>query len=89
MNLPDDYKPNPIRLEMLEANDQWILNRFDTALEKYNKAFSNYHFYEMAQVIYEFIWGDFCDWYIELVKPRIYGKSSAISTSIRSTNALG
>lgn len=81
MNLPDDYKPNPIRLEMLEANDQWILNRFDIALEKYNKAFSNYHFYEMAQVIYEFIWGDFCDWYIELVKPRIYGKSTEISTS--------
>ena len=81
MNLSDDFQPEPINKGLLEANDEWILSRFDLALEKYEKAYSNYHFYEMAQVIYEFIWGDLCDWYIELVKPRIYGKASEQSSN--------
>jgi valyl-tRNA synthetase len=79
MNLEEDFTTaNPNELH-LEANDEWILNRFNVTLEKYEKAYKSYHFYEMAQVIYEFIWGDFCDWYIELVKPRIYGKAGETS----------
>lgn len=81
MNLADDFKPQPINKDELEPNDEWILSRFDLTLEKYEKAYSNYHFFEMAQVIYEFIWGDLCDWYIELVKPRIYGKSTEVSSN--------
>lgn len=80
MNLSEDFQQEPINKDLLEANDEWILSRFDLALEKYEKAYGSYHFYEMAQVIYEFIWGDLCDWYIELVKPRIYGKSSEQSS---------
>lgn len=82
MNLPDDFKPEEPNLSKLEATDEWILNRFNITLEKYEKAYASYHFYEMAAAIYEFIWGDFCDWYIELVKPRMYGKSSEESTEI-------
>ncbi|WCL49078.1 valine--tRNA ligase [Leptospira sp. GIMC2001] len=75
MNLPDDFEviePSPSKLE---ANDEWIMSRFDLTLARYEKAYSNYHFFEMASVIYEFIWGDLCDWYIELVKPRMYSKT--------------
>ncbi|MCC5815546.1 MAG: valine--tRNA ligase [Leptospira sp.] len=79
MNLEEDFTTANLNELHLEANDEWILNRFNVTLEKYEKAYKSYHFYEMAQVIYEFIWGDFCDWYIELVKPRIYGKAGETS----------
>ncbi|MEM7179490.1 MAG: valine--tRNA ligase [Spirochaetota bacterium] len=76
MNLPEDFTLQPLALEKVESTDLWILQRLNFCIEKYEKAYSQYHFYEMATAIYEFIWGDFCDWYIELVKPRIYGKHS-------------
>jgi valyl-tRNA synthetase len=82
MNLPEDFSFREPKSEEIEPSDAWILHRFDLAHERYEKAYKNYHFFEMAASIYEFIWGDFCDWYIELVKPRIYGKSSPESKDI-------
>lgn len=83
MNLEEDFRPESLdSLEDLEASDVWILDRFNQTLARYEKAYKNYHFYEMAQAIYEFIWGDFCDWYIELVKSRIYGKSGETSAKV-------
>lgn len=85
MNLEESFVPTGITSEIekdLEPMDQWILSRFNRCLEEYNKAHSKFHFYEMAAAIYEFIWGDFCDWYIELVKPRAYGKVSPQSTEV-------
>lgn len=76
MNLPEEFLIQPLNLGQLEFTDLWIIERFNHCLQRYEKSYSNYHFYEMANAIYEFIWGDFCDWYIELVKPRIYGKHS-------------
>ncbi len=75
MNLGEDFQIQDLNPEKLESADIWILHRFNQTFARYEKAYSQYHFYEMAQAIYEFIWGDFCDWYIELVKPRIYASS--------------
>jgi len=82
MNLPEDFSLKKISGSDLEASDAWILNRFNQCLADYEKAYSEYHFYEMAASIYDFIWGDLCDWYIELVKPRIYGKSGEKSLEV-------
>lgn len=76
MNLDENFTPRPVQESELENTDLWIYSRFNECLRAYTKAYSKYHFYEMAQTIYEFIWGDFCDWYIELTKPRVYGKRS-------------
>lgn len=75
MNLPENFSLREVHSNELEPSDAWILNRFNQCLNDYEKAYKEYHFYEMAASIYDFIWGDLCDWYIELVKPRIYGKS--------------
>lgn len=75
MNLPENFQLKEINPSELESSDAWILDRFNQCLAAYEKAYSEYRFYEMAASIYDFIWGDLCDWYIELVKPRIYGKS--------------
>ncbi|MDF3819771.1 class I tRNA ligase family protein, partial [Leptospira sp. 96542] len=73
MNLPEDFEMKETNLSELEDTDLWILNEFDVTLARYEKAYSEYLFFEMANSIYEFIWGSFCDWYLELTKARIYG----------------
>jgi len=51
--------------------DRWILSRFNRATRDTNDAIATYRFHEAANRIYDFFWGEFCDWYIELIKPRL------------------
>jgi valyl-tRNA synthetase len=74
MNLPEEFLETNIPLDKLESSDVWILQRLNLCIDNYEKAYKQFHFFEMASSIYEFTWGDFCDWYIEISKPRVYGK---------------
>ncbi len=51
--------------------DRWILSRFNRVAADVNDALKTYRFHEAANRIYDFFWGEFCDWYIELIKPRL------------------
>ena len=51
--------------------DRWILSRFNQVSGAVNEALPAYRFDEAANAIYDFFWGEFCDWYIELIKPRL------------------
>src|SRR5262249_43205216 len=51
--------------------DAWLFARLANTIELLNDALANYRFHEAAQGVYEFFWGDFCDWYIEWVKPEL------------------
>ncbi|HKV23835.1 MAG TPA: valine--tRNA ligase [Candidatus Acidoferrum sp.] len=51
--------------------DQWLFSRLASTAETVNNALKNYRFHEAAQSVYDFFWGDFCDWYIEWVKPEL------------------
>jgi len=51
--------------------DQWILSRFNQVAANVNDALATYRFHEAANSIYDFFWGEFCDWYLELIKPRL------------------
>ncbi|MGQ4649840.1 valine--tRNA ligase [Lyngbya aestuarii] len=57
--------------EGLELSDRWILSRFHQVVLQTSDYLDNYSMGEAAKGLYEFIWGDFCDWYIELVKSRL------------------
>ena len=62
--------------------DRWILSRFNRVASDVNESLETYRFHEAANRIYDFFWGEFCDWYIELIKPRLNfeegeGKSAA------------
>ncbi|HCF27288.1 MAG TPA: valine--tRNA ligase, partial [Cyanobacteria bacterium UBA11049] len=57
----------------LELSDRWILSRFNQVIRQTSEAIEQYSLGEAAKGLYEFIWGDFCDWYIELVKSRLQG----------------
>ena len=51
--------------------DRWLFGRLAETIETINDALENYRFHEAAQGVYQFFWGDFCDWYIEWVKPEL------------------
>jgi valyl-tRNA synthetase len=51
--------------------DRWILSRFNRVVADVNDALTTYRFHEAANRIYDFFWGEFCDWYLELIKPRL------------------
>ena len=60
-----------LKKEELTLADRWIRSRLVGIIEELNDALENYKFYEAADKIYHFIWHEFCDWYIELVKPSL------------------
>jgi valyl-tRNA synthetase len=51
--------------------DRWVLSRFNNVAKSVNESLQVYRFDEAANSIYDFFWGEFCDWYIELIKPRL------------------
>jgi len=57
--------------------DCWILSRFNRATADVNDALLTYRFHEAANRIYDFFWGELCDWYLELIKPRLMGNDAA------------
>lgn len=54
----------------LSSADKWILSRLNNVIQKVNDALTNYRLNEFAKILYDFIWKDFCDWYVEIVKIR-------------------
>ncbi len=56
---------------VLDLSDRWILSRYHQVVQKSCNYIDNYGLGEAAKGLYEFFWGDFCDWYIELVKSRL------------------
>src|SRR5208283_4455626 len=51
--------------------DRWILSRFNRVAQQLHEALETYRFHEAAHVVYHFFWGEYCDWYLELIKPRL------------------
>src|SRR5580692_3916339 len=63
--------------------DRWILSRFNRAVADVNDALTTYRFHEAANRIYDFFWGEFCDWYLELIKPRLNFEEGADTSAAR------
>lgn len=73
MNLDEDFIPIDLSdSNSLDLKDRWILSRFQHATEQASLALDDFRFGEYVQIIYDFIWGEFCDWYIEWSKKDLY-----------------
>ncbi|MHC1715892.1 MAG: valine--tRNA ligase [Acidaminococcaceae bacterium] len=57
--------------------DKWILSRLSHTEKEVTDLLGRFELGEAGRLVYEFIWGEFCDWYIELAKPRLYNKENA------------
>ena len=67
----DGYTPAAISLEELPTEDRWLLSRLATTTKAVTEALEGYHFSEVARLLYDFVWSEFCDWYIEMSKGRL------------------
>ncbi|MBW2176024.1 MAG: valine--tRNA ligase [Deltaproteobacteria bacterium] len=62
--------------------DKWILSRLGRTVDKVSEALDEYRFNEAASAAYNFVWHELCDWYIEAVKPALYGKKGDASQEV-------
>jgi valyl-tRNA synthetase len=67
MNLQGD-EDLEIDVQKISDADKWIMQMLNTTVEKVNMFFDEYHMYEAADLIYHFIWDEYCDWYLEFSK---------------------
>jgi len=67
-----------------ELADRWILSRFNQTIKKVTENIENYEFGEAARALYDFIWSEFCDWYVEIAKIRLYGQDEKAKQIVQS-----
>ena len=72
--MPPTSCPEP-RASTVE--DAWILSRLQRAKAATERAFETFEFHHAALGLYDFVYGDLCDWYLELIKPRLYADDNA------------
>lgn len=83
MNFEDgDFE---LELENLRNEDKWILTKYMETVESLTTKIDKYEIGLAANDIYDFIWSDFCDWYIEMVKPRLYGEDEETKKAAKAT----
>jgi valyl-tRNA synthetase len=63
--------------------ERWILTRLNQVSEEVNKALDEYRFDDAANLCYQFVWHEFCDWYLELVKQNLYGEEESLKQGSR------
>lgn len=92
MNIQEGEKIVPVRELLSDGSpftfslaDRWILSRVSSVCSEVNQSLDEYRFNDSANILYQFIWHELCDWYVEMIKPELYGdnaesKSAAIST---------
>lgn len=71
MNLPETASELRLPGDVTELSDRWILDRYTRAVKTAKTAFEEYDLSAAANALYAFLWDEYCDWYVELAKPRL------------------
>ena len=86
MNLPEEAPSLPAESERTPA-DKWILSKLNNLVKEVTANMEKYELGVAVQKVYDFLWDEYCDWYIEMVKPRLYKKENETESDVRSRNA--
>ncbi|HSG71509.1 MAG TPA: class I tRNA ligase family protein [Planctomycetaceae bacterium] len=68
----EGYKPVPIDESQLRLEDRWILSRLSTVQHDVDEYLERYQFDGATRDLRDFVWNEFCDWYLEMIKPRLW-----------------
>ena len=83
MNCEDAEIADSIDFKALSITDRWILSRQQELIDIVHHDFQNYRFDLAAKALYEFTWNEFCDWYLELIKPVMFSDDEAAKRQTR------
>ncbi len=81
--LAEDFDENKAQL----ATNRWIIAKVKEATQEVTNNLNDFRFSDAANAVYQFTWGSFCDWYIEMIKPILYGEDEAAKAETRATFA--
>ena len=74
---------NPaLKEKHLDFTDRWIMSRFQSTLKELNDAFDKFEVNNGSKIVYSYVWNDFCDWYIELAKDRLYQGTDEVKSAV-------
>ncbi len=86
MNLPEGHPPTADLTAAAQAGslaDRWIIGRLSQVSAQVDRELTDFRFDEAARTLYNFVWGEFCDWYLELSKPALNGDDVAAANATR------
>jgi len=66
----------------IDFADEWIISRFNETLEEFNNAMDSFEINNATKIIYSFVWNDFCDWYVEMIKNRLYADDEQVKSAV-------
>ncbi|MCC5876939.1 MAG: valine--tRNA ligase [Candidatus Sumerlaeia bacterium] len=84
---PEEFRGG-VSADSLQREDRWILSRLSDAITTATRHLDEYTFDQYIQSLYHFLWDDYCDWYVELTKPRVYGKEGTTPESTRAAKVV-
>ena len=84
MNL-EGYRPQKDRVESEELADRWIRSRLASTIETVNRYLEQYRFSDVTRTLYDFLWRDYCDWYLELAKARFNSEAPEDRLKVQQT----
>ena len=81
MNAQDVELSDNLIDKHVDFTDKWIQSRFQNTLQKFETALDNFDVNGATKIVYSFIWNDYCDWYIELTKKRMYADDKEVKAT--------
>ncbi len=85
MNIDDDLKYEDLKFENLNLCDKWILNRLNEVIEEVDANMEKFEFVVVGSTLHQFIWDDFCSWYIELAKAHLNSDNETEKEATKNT----
>lgn len=71
-----------LKFSHIDFADEWIISRLNKTIQQLNKAMDEFEVNNAIKLIYSFIWNDYCDWYVEMIKNRLYADDTEVKSAV-------
>jgi valyl-tRNA synthetase len=82
MNAQNIKLDRSVKYKHMDFTDKWIISRFNKTIKEVNEALDKFEVNAASKLIYSYVWNDFCDWYVELAKNRLYNGSEEVKSAV-------
>lgn len=82
MNAQDVELDDSLLDKHIDFTDRWIMSRFHSTVKELEQAYDNFEVNNASKIIYAYVWNDFCDWFVELSKNRMYSDDEEVKAAV-------